>query len=133
MTLILNAQAMFDIICSQMQRRRAQSQMTLGKMIAALELMPNDAEVANLGKAHSYRGYYEDLAFSRGAGTRKVSELLDECKSLMGRVLMGYKGGDYMMGELTPVWIADYGDCGRKLIALREGGVVVTAEDEIDV
>lgn len=127
-----NAQAMFALLSSQMQRQRAQSQMTLGQMIAALECMPNDAEVANLGKAHSYRGYYEDLAFSRGAGTRNVSELLDECKALMGRVLMGYKGGYYMMGELTPVWIADYGYCGRKLIALREGGVVVTAEDDFD-
>lgn len=40
-----------------------------------------DAEVANLNSAHSYRGYYSDLAFEQGEGTRPAADLLAECKA----------------------------------------------------
>lgn len=122
-------QALFDGLSTQWQRERAETQMTLGKMIAALKTMPKDAEVANLGGAHSYRGYYSDLAFERSQGTRPAADLLAECEAAMGRVFTGYKGGDYVMGALTPVWVADYGDCGLKLIALHDGGEIETAEE----
>ncbi len=59
--------------------------------------MPADAQVANLSSAHSYRGYYSDLALERDAGTRPAAELLAECKAAMGQVFTGYKGGDYVM------------------------------------
>lgn len=41
-----------------------------------------------------------------------------------------YKGGRYVMGEMTPVWIADYGCCGVKLIALRAGGDIDVDYDD---
>ena len=61
------------------------------------------------GKEDSYRGFYEDLAFSatdRHIGTR---ELLEQCLRIRGRVYQGYKGGDYIMNDDTVLWIADYG------------------------
>lgn len=126
----MDMQAMLDGLIARMQRERAETQMTLGKLIVALEAMPKGSKVANLREAHSYRGYYNDLAFEIGDGTRKASDLLKECKAAMGRVFCGYKGGDYVMGALTPVWIANYGDCGKKLMGLPPGGGIETDDDD---
>lgn len=126
----MNLQALVDGMSAQWQRERAETQITLGKLIEALEAMPADAQVANLDNEHSYRGYYEDLAFERLDGTRPASELLADCKAAMGQVFQGYKGGDFVMGALTPVWVANYGCCGAKLMAIYAGGEVETAEDE---
>ena len=126
----MNIQALIDGMSAQWQRERAETQMTLGKLIAALEAMPEGADVANLNGAHSYRGYYSDLAFEKSDGTRPAAELLAECKAAMGKVFYGYKGGDYLMGELTPVWLASRGCSGHKLMALHAGGKVETAEDD---
>jgi hypothetical protein len=124
---MLDIQALVDGIGAREARKRAETQLTLGKLIAALEGMPADAQVANLHAAHSYRGYYEDLAFERGEGTRRADALLTDCKAAMGQVFGGYKGGDYVMGALTPLWVASYGTTGDKLMALHAGGELGTA------
>ena len=126
----MSIHALLDGMNAQWQRERAETQMTLGKLITALEAIPEGAEVANLNHAHSYRGYYSDLAFERDEGTRPASELLAECKAAMGQVFCGYKGGDYVMGALTPIWVATYGCLGLKLMVLHIGGGIETAEDE---
>jgi hypothetical protein len=59
-----------------------------------------------------------------------AAELLAECEAAMGQVFTGYKGGDYVMGALTPLWVATYGCCGQKLMAVHAGGELETAEDE---
>ena len=125
----MNLQDLFDGLSARMQRERSKTQMTLGGMISALEAMPADTEVYGLYSPHSYRGYYSDLAFE--SKTEKVSagNLLAECKTAMGKVFEGYKGGDYVMGALTPVWIANHGVCGLKIIAINSDGTVETAED----
>ena len=120
-----------DKMAKQWQRERSETQMTLGKLINMLEAMSEGAEVANLRSAHSYRGYYVDLAFEKGKGTRTVADLLDECKAAMVKVFTGYKGGYFDMNELTPIWIAKYGCCGLKLMNLYEGGKLETKEDVI--
>lgn len=106
MNYAINMRALVDGLIAQKQRDRAETQMTLGKLITALEAMPEGAEVANLISAHSYRGYYTDLAFEQGEGTRRAVGLLTECKAAMGQVFEGYKGGEFVMGALTPVWAA---------------------------
>ena len=129
-----NIQALVDGLSAQWQHDRANTQMTLGKMIAALEAMPADAKVANLHSAHSYRGYYSDLAFTFDygkTGVRPAKDLLVECKGAMDQVFDGYKGGEFVMGALTTVWVADYGFCGVRLMALHAGGEIETAEEEI--
>ena len=126
----MNLQAMMDGMSAQLQRERAETQMTLGKLIAALEAMPEGADIANLNSAHSYRGYYSDLAFEQREGTRPATDLLAECRAAMGQVFCGYKGGDFVMGALTPVWVSNYGCCGLKLMALHVGGDMETAEDD---
>lgn len=122
-------QALFEQMSRQMQEQRAGTQMTLGYMIEILDGM-GDAEVANLTDPHSYRGYYEDLAFEPSDGTRTAKSLADECRRCMGQVFVGYKGGDFVMDALTPVWVSEYGCLGRKLMMLHAGGAVDTEEDE---
>lgn len=126
-------QALVNGMSAAWQRERSQSQMTLGALIAALEAMPPDADVANIYDPHSYRGYYCDLEFERAEGTRKASDLLVECRAAMGNVFEGYKGGDYVMGARTPVWVGSYGTAaGDRLMAVRSDGTIETSKEESD-
>jgi hypothetical protein len=125
----IDLQALVDGMSAQWQRERAETQMTLGKMIEKLEAMPPEKEISGLGYLNSYRGYYSDLAFEPTDSSETVKELLERCKAAMGQVYTGYKGGDYVMGALTPIWVADYGCCGDKLMAIRDDGTLETAHD----
>ena len=104
----------------------AQTQMTLGGMIQLLESLDPNTDIDGIGDPHSFRGYYEDLAFSPVDGTVKAGDLLEICKDCMGEVFTGYKGGDFMMGKNTPVWIAYYGQDGERLMDITDCGGVVT-------
>ena len=66
------------------------------------------------GKPHSYRGYYDELAFEPVPDTT-VGAMLTDAKEAFGRTYSGYKGGDYTMDGFTPVWLARYGDTGEGL------------------
>ncbi len=130
---MIDMQALVDGMSAKRQRERAATQLTLGAMIAALEAMPPDAQVANLRDMDSYRGYYSDLYFERHDGTRPAAELLAECKAAMGQVFTGYKGGDYVMGALTPLWISTHGhSSGTKLMAVNAGGEIETEQESDD-
>ena len=61
---------------------------------------------------HSYRGYYEDLAFEPVRNTT-VRKMLKAAKSALGTTYGGYKGGEYKMKEYTDVWLAWEGSCGE--------------------
>jgi hypothetical protein len=113
-------QALVDGMSAQWQRERAATQMTLGALIVALDAMPPGAEIDGIQDPHSYRGYYADLAFEPKAGRVLVSEALAMCREAMGQVFTGYKGGDYVMGALTPLWISNYGTTigARKILSV---------------
>ena len=126
----MHTQALIDGLKAQWQRERAESQMTLGKLIAALESMPPDSHVDGIDSPHSYRGYYSDLAFEPRHEKTTVSELLQTCRDTMGQVFEGYKGGDFVMGALTPLWVANYGCTGMRIMGLSTSGALETATDE---
>lgn len=106
---------------------RSRTQMTLGGLIDVLESMDRTVQI-NLGHPNSYRGYCSDLALEPCNAT--VQDLLNECRSVMGHVLYGYKGGEFIMHQSTPVWVASWGRTGRKLIAVSPNGDYITAPDE---
>lgn len=111
---------------------RSLSQMTLGRLISELEKLPQEKEIENVCSPHSYRGYYSDLALEKGEGQRTVGSLLEQLKSeCLGETFEGYKGGDFYMDEHTPMWIADYGSCGVKIMGIRDGDILsfLTQED----
>jgi hypothetical protein len=105
-------------------------QHTLGSLIAELEQMPARSVVADLRVGGSYRGDYCHLYLNRGTGLRPALSLFYECRDTLGKKFQGYKGGDYVMDSETPLWIANYGECGVKLMEVREGGEIATAKDE---
>ena len=101
---------------------RSLSQMTLGVLISELEKLPQEKEIENICSPHSYRGYYSDLALEKQSGTRTVASLVEQLKTeCLGQTFTGYKGGDFYMDENTPMWIAEYGSSGQKIMSIKDG------------
>lgn len=117
---------MLNAMSNQWKLSRAESQMTLGDMISKLESMNGDDEIFGLGEMHSYRGYYSDLSFEPSTMSEKVSDLLERCRGAMGKTFEGYKGGDFVMGKLTPLWVAYYGCTGDRIMDILVDGTIVT-------
>lgn len=112
------------------KQERSVSQMTLGKLISRIEKMTLDYFPVGLSSPDSYRGYYSDLAFEFTDKPMKREDVLKVCYSALNETFYGYKGGDYVMDSNTPVWIAEYGSCGVKIIFVKEDGSFVTENDE---
>jgi hypothetical protein len=130
---MLDIRALLDGVAMREQFKRAGSQMTLGTLIDRLSELPGDLLMWNMKDLHSYRGYYSDLAFDHDSDSqRPVREVLADCRKAMGEVFVGYKGGDFVMGRNTPMWISSYGSAsGLRLMAVEDdGGVVTKMEDE---
>src|SRR3972149_3240399 len=111
--------AMSDGFSQERQTQRAESQLTLGKLTTLLKLLNPDRFIIGLGFPMSYRGYYGDLAFNETLTMELITDLLTRIQNdCMGKVFEGYKGGEYVMGENTPIWTATYGCLGKKIIGL---------------
>jgi hypothetical protein len=128
-------QAMMDGLSIQWQKERAQTGLTLGKLIAYLqELEAIDPEtlIQGLGELSSYRGHYVDLAFEPSTESTTVTYLLAVCRATMGQVFTGYKGGEFMMGSTTPLWVAPYGCTGERLMGFNNGSPMtpITAPED---
>lgn len=124
----MSLQALVDGMSAHSMKERAETQMTLDAMIKRLESLP-DGVMVSLSAPHSYRGYYSDLSFKPSKPVA-AKELLRECKRARGRSFEGYKGGDFYMHGGVPIWVASYGYCGLKLMAINDDGSLVTAEDD---
>jgi hypothetical protein len=89
--------------------------LSLGSLISILERENPDKVVRNgFRNPHSYRGYYECLAFEP-AKDITVREMLVDAKYALNNVFTGYKGGEFRMDEYTDVYIAPYGNTGDEM------------------
>ena len=89
--------------------------MTLGDLIARLkEADPSRVVPHGFHKPHSYRGFYDELAF-KPKDNITVADMLSAAEFALNQTFDGYKGGEFTMNEYTPVWLADYGDRGEQL------------------
>ena len=121
-------ETVFDAMKDSMRNTRSDYHLTLGDLIDALEgvedatlpVVFDDAIVP--GSLKSYRGYYDDLAFElREVGSDvTVSDVLDECRDALDTKFTGYKGGEFYMGEDTPLWRAAWGEIGKPVLAVEE-------------
>lgn len=85
--------------------------MNLGTLIKILEKQPLGKKVKRgFGKAHSYRGYCDQLAFEPKTDV-DVHYMLLQAKAALGTTYTGYKGGKFKMTADTPVNLAHYGMC----------------------
>ena len=111
-------QRLVDTMSRAMRETRSNYHMTLGGLISRLSEigrsgMGNAKVVVDLGGSPgsfmSYRGYYDDLSLDRSGDGVTVQELLKKCETALGKHFTGYKGGEYLMDESTPLWVSEYG------------------------
>ena len=89
--------------------------MTLSELIERLEKADPKTVVRNgFSTAHSYRGYYEDLAFEPDTYVT-VEHMLTCAKAALGKTYCGWKGGEFRMHEYTTVWVAEHGRTGEAI------------------
>jgi len=117
----MDIQALFNAMSAMGQSTRSSYHLTLGRLITALkEASPELLVEADCGGTvdsfTSYRGYYEDLAITPSDAPITVGELLTKATEAHGKEFTGYKGGDFLMGDSTPLWIAPYGAPGNTAI-----------------
>lgn len=84
-----------------------------------------------LGREHSYRGYYSELAFTPTNEPSLATAVKDACDRALSDEYTGWKGGEYRYNDRTPLWFAMDGDCGPAIVALqtRDGDVHLTTKD----
>ena len=88
-------------------------QVTLGELVARLEGADQSKPVKfdngkSPGHFNSYRGYYDMVAISRGKKC-SVGQFLKLAKEAIGGTFTGYKGSEFTMTKMTPVWVSEYG------------------------
>lgn len=113
------------------ERMKTSNQLTLGELILKLEPIveaqkkKKKDDQANIyfdfadtfpTHLHSWRGSYAELAIGFGGGTYssddKAMTVIDFYKILkeaIGKTYIGWKGGDFVMGKNTPLWVSDDG------------------------
>lgn len=134
----MDIQKLMDAINESGRIERSNYHLTLGKAIAAMEGFDQNATVSfssggHPTSPHSYRGYYSDLSFNSASEPVTVARFLTGLKNCMGRTFEGYKGGDFVMTEETPLWAAEYGCTGLAIMdAIAVGDAVVLVTKEID-
>lgn len=86
----------------------------------------------------SYRGYYSDLAIETDGIAEcgcDVEGLLDILLDTLDQELTGYKGGEFTMGEDTPLWRANYGQAPSDAIVdvtMHGGNKIVLTIKNVD-
>lgn len=115
----MNMTDMLRTMQDSWRRIRSQYHLTLGDLIEFLSsqeghmIVRVDACVEDdavyPGMPDSYRGYYDDLAFAPTGEPITCDELLKRCKLALNSTYQGYKGGDFVMSEDTPLWLSAYG------------------------
>jgi hypothetical protein len=87
--------------------------MLLKELIEILERCELSKTVEGFGNPHSYRGYYDKLAFE--PMTTTIKDMLEAALSANGECYTGYKGGEFTMDGDTEVHIAYEGCCGNPI------------------
>jgi hypothetical protein len=121
----MDLQKMFDnaVEASRAEQMKTSKQFTVGELILKLEMVKKNEkgedkqvrfDFANLRPTglNSYRGTYREIAFGFDEETNipTVSEVITWLKEAIGKTYTGYKGGNFVMGKNTPVWVANYGN-----------------------
>lgn len=120
---------------------------TLGSVIEALKQCDQDEDVRfdfcylRPTTVHSYRGHYDHLALGWSAESAspkehwpKVSAVLAELQKAVGSTFEGYKGGQYVMGLSTPIWVDNRHDAsGTAIVSVdADSGYVVLRTERVD-
>lgn len=123
---MIDIQTYMNAMMSVHALERSKTMMTLGELIAALDKVDGGINIAielPTGEVViptdliSYRGYYSDLAIDYGIPNEdsvrpvEVDEFRGWLREAIGKTYTGYKGGDFTMSKITPMWVDNYGRC----------------------
>ena len=123
----MDLQKLIDTMSEASRMERGNYHVTLGELIEFIDKLPllTNVKFSNgsyPSSVDSYRGYYSDLAIEPSNEKINVEKFLVMLKDSLGKTFEGYKGGDYVMEENTPLWMANYGDCGEAVVSVSEDG-----------
>lgn len=121
---MLDLQTQFDmsIVSKRYEVMLTSQQLTLGELTIELKHIENqELPVYFFGKKFfptkldSWRGSYRELAFgyARPNSISKaptVKTVIQHLIKFIGATVEGYKGGEYLVGKVTPIWIANGGE-----------------------
>lgn len=136
----MDLQEMIDNASDAMRAKRMKTspQLTVVEITLKLEGVEKqdadvvfDFEYAHPTNLESWRGSYAELAFGfEFEGDRPtVKKVLENLRGCIGKTYTGYKGGDFVMGKATPVWVANYGNSGNTaVVGVRDEGYEVILE-----
>lgn len=131
-------QDFFDAISESARLERGKYQMTLGNAIKLLASFDQESEIIfdygqYPGSAYSYRGYYSDLSIEPSHEKKIIKDFFDTLKESVGKTFIGYKGGEFIMKDDTPLWTAEYGTTGKAIMDFIDiDGKVIIKTKEID-
>jgi hypothetical protein len=136
--MVMNIQT---LISNQVKAERAEEmktsrQLTLGEAILKMESLVNSPSIGDRRPTvrfnfeylfpiglDSWRGSYCELAINfegsvRGSKLNPPDDVtfLKWLKEANGKTYTGYKGGEYLMGKTTPLWVANYGNSGNTML-----------------
>lgn len=121
---------------NRQEAMKESEQLTLGELTLLFEnvddatkpVVFDDGEYApeSLG---SWRGSYRELAIRYGDNGVDGGEFIGMLREAEGNVYIGYKGGEFMMGTTTPIWVANRGESSGFKWG-RQGVVDVEETDE---
>ena len=75
---------------------------------------PNRIAFWGFSSPHSYRGYYERVAFEPTLDV-SIKDMLESAKEALGSEYTGWKGGKYTMHEDTLCYLANERNTGTEL------------------
>ena len=135
----MDLQALVDRVGEIGRLARSDYHLCLGALIEKLSKAPSYYLVV-FGdgsfplSVHSYRGYYSDLAFDCSDREITVADFLKIATDALGKTFQGYKGGDFVMSESTPLWASEWGVSSGLAIVAAEivGGKVILLTKQID-
>jgi hypothetical protein len=97
--------------------------MTLGELIISLRRHGNLKMVGLGNELFSYRGHYERSAVLVSRDPIRASDLADRYESQLGKEVMGYKGGDFIISADELVYVvSDERSTGNFVCDLAVGG-----------
>lgn len=110
--------------------------MNLGQLRSFLEKYPSDRMVENgFDNPHSYRGYYDQVAFEPCYNTT-VGEMLECVNKALSESFYGWKGGVFEYNEDTLVYFAYHGsvqdDDMRTLVKVMDMFLQIATGEDLD-
>jgi hypothetical protein len=118
-------------------------QMTLGRLIKATESIDKLTASGEEKTVHfdfacffpcgisSWRGAYDELAleYCSSGNAITISEFIQLLKGAVGKTFLGWKGGEYVMTEDTPIWVSNPGEaCDTAVLGVKDIGWRIVIE-----